>query len=131
MQAARDAMTAAQASANEEGKSSAGDKYETARAMGQLDRDMFARQYEQARQEMQVLDRLDQAQTFTTGALGALVKTSVGPFWLAVSAGPVTVEGQTVMVVSPRSPAGAALLGKRAGDRVTLAGRMAEVETVE
>ena len=39
---ARHAMTAAQESANEEGKSSAGDKYETGRAMAQIERDRHA-----------------------------------------------------------------------------------------
>jgi hypothetical protein len=63
MQAAWGAMQAAQASANEESKSSAGDKYETARAMGQLDRDMYARQYEQARQERVLIERIDPLHT--------------------------------------------------------------------
>ena len=49
MQTSLDAMNAAQESANGESKSSAGDKYETSRAMGHLDRDMHARMYQQTR----------------------------------------------------------------------------------
>jgi hypothetical protein len=37
-------MESAQQSANSEEKSSAGDKYETSRAMGHLEKDMHARQ---------------------------------------------------------------------------------------
>ena len=51
---AETAMQAAQASANEETKSSAGDKYETGRAMAQNDRDMYARQFLQLKQELQI-----------------------------------------------------------------------------
>ena len=48
---AQTAMQNAQDSANNENKSTAGDKYETARAMGQLDRDMNAKQLKEAQQE--------------------------------------------------------------------------------
>lgn len=81
MQASWNAMQAAQASANEESKSSAGDKYETARAMGQLDRDMYARQYEQARQERVLIERIEPLHTPLHVSLGALV-TQVWDFFL-------------------------------------------------
>ena len=67
------AMEAAKNSANEEGKSSAGDKYETARAMGQLDREMNGRMYEQAHQERLLLDKIDPQTVFSKVAFGALV----------------------------------------------------------
>ena len=44
---AQQAMDAAQQSANQEEKSSAGDKYETGRAMAQLERDKAATQVEE------------------------------------------------------------------------------------
>jgi transcription elongation GreA/GreB family factor len=115
MQVAYYAMQAAQASANEEGKSSAGDKYETARAMGQIERDMHARQYEKLRIERQVLDRIDPEKSFVRVALGALVQTSTGWFWVAVSLGAMIVQEQQVMVVSVSSPIGSALMGKEVG----------------
>lgn len=122
MHTAHAAMQAAQASANEEGKSSAGDKYETARAMGQLDRDMHARQYETARQERQLLDRLAEAPPADRVSAdrvvpGSLVRTSVGWFAVAVSAGKLVVDGQELIAVSAQSPVGAVLLGKRVGER--------------
>jgi transcription elongation GreA/GreB family factor len=127
MHTAHGAMQAAQASANEEGKSSAGDKYETARAMGQLDRDLHARQYETARQERQLLDRL--ADTPPAGRVvpGSLVRSSAGWFALAVSAGKLVVDGQNVIAVSAQSPVGAALLGKRVGEGFSFAKKSAEV----
>ncbi|MFN8353275.1 MAG: GreA/GreB family elongation factor [Spirosomataceae bacterium] len=123
LQTAWDAMQAAQASANEEGKSSAGDKYETARAMGQLDRDMYGRQYEQVRQERLLLEKIQETERHTTAGFGALVQTSAGWYCLAVSVGIVTQDGEKVMVVSPQSPIGQALLGKKAGDSFSFRGK--------
>ena len=122
MQNAWTAMQAAQASANSESKSSAGDKYETARAMGQLDRDMHARMYEQARQERTMVERIDLTTAFQKGAFGALLHTTMGIFFLAVSIGKLTIDGNTTMVISPQSPVGALLVGKQQGDTFTFRG---------
>ncbi len=116
MKIAFDAMMAAQASANEEGKSSAGDKYETARAMGQIERDMHARQYENIKQERAILDKLNIDLVFARVGLGALVKTSIGTFFISVSVGAVQIENQKILCVSAQSPIGALLVGKNLGD---------------
>ncbi|WP_247233907.1 transcription elongation factor [Telluribacter sp. SYSU D00476] len=125
------AMEAAQASANEQSKSSVGDKYETARAMGQLDRDMYARQYEQARQERLVLDRINETEVLTRVALGSLVRTTAGQFFVAVSVGPVTLDGTTVMAVSLASPIGKLLMGKGAGESFQFQGKTHRIEAIE
>ncbi|HAK80087.1 MAG TPA: transcription elongation factor [Runella sp.] len=116
VQAAQEAMQNAQDSANEETKSSAGDKYETGRAMAQIERDRHAQLFDQLRQERAVLDRIDPDFVFQRVGLGALVTTSVGVFFVSVSAGMVVVEGQKVIAMSPQSPLGASLMGKQAGD---------------
>lgn len=116
VQAAQEAMQNAQDSANEETKSSAGDKYETGRAMAQIERDRHAQLFDQLRQERAVLDRIDPDFEFQRVGLGALVMTSVGVFFVSVSAGMVVVEGQKVIAMSPQSPLGASLMGKQAGD---------------
>ena len=62
-------------------------------------------------------------------ALGALVVTeedgAEGVLWLAPYGGGSRLAGDRVQVVTPRSPLGRALVGKRAGDEceVALAGR--------
>ena len=130
MQASWNAMQAAQASANEESKSSAGDKYETARAMGQLDRDMYARQYEQARQERVLIERIEPLHTPLHVSLGALVHTSMGFFFIAVSLGSIKVQGETVMVVSAQSPIGALLMGKVVGDSFDFRGKKHQIQQI-
>jgi len=119
MQVAWAAMEAAQESANDQGKSSMGDKYETSRSMGQLDRNMHARQYEQARQERLILEKIE-SDTPARGlvvrsSVGSLLETTAGWFFIAVSLGAVKIENETVIAVSSSSPVGASLLGKEAG----------------
>ncbi len=130
METAWNAMQAAQASANEESKSSAGDKYETARAMGQLDRDMFARQFEQARHEMLSLQRIQTGVEATAVIIGSLVDTTMGLFFIAVSLGSLTVEGKKIMVVSPQSPIGQLLMGKKIGESFNFRGQACTIKSL-
>lgn len=114
MQVAYQAMKAAQESANSETKSSAGDKYETGRAMGQIERDMHAHQYEKLRRERELVERIDPKAVFERVGIGALIKTTAGFFFIANSMGIVKIENQNLMVVSAQSPIGILLMGKKA-----------------
>jgi transcription elongation GreA/GreB family factor len=127
---AYEAMQAAQASANSEGKSSAGDKYETGRAMGQIERDLNAHQYEKLKRERQTLDRIDIGLAPTRVAVGSLVSTSVGTFWIAVSLGILTIESRQVMVVSAASPVGQALMGLQVGAEFMFQQRKAVITSI-
>jgi transcription elongation GreA/GreB family factor len=124
------AMEAAKNSANEEGKSSAGDKYETARAMGQLDREMNGRMYEQARQERLLLDKIDPQTVFSKVAFGALVETSMGVFFVTIGVGIVEFEGKNVMAISPQSPIGQVIVGKMIGDSFDFRGKMQKIISI-
>lgn len=124
------AMEAAKNSANEEGKSSAGDKYETARAMGQLDREMNGRMYEQARQERLSLDKINTETTFTKISFGALTETSMGYFFVSIGAGIIDIDGKKFMAISPQSPIGEAIAGKFAGDSFDFRGKIHKIISV-
>ncbi len=115
---AQKAMDAAQSSANEETKSSAGDKYETGRAMAQNDRDMYARQLHEAQAELGILESINPAAQYQKVGLGSLVETSIGFLFLAVSVGVIKLRNTNVMVLSPESPLGKAVLGQAKGASV-------------
>lgn len=123
MQTSYEAMEAAKNSANEEGKSSAGDKYETARAMGQLDREMNGRMYEQARQERLSLDKIDTESLFTKVAFGALVETTMGYFFVAIGAGIIDLDVKKFMTISPQAPIGQLIMGKTAAETFDFRGK--------
>lgn len=119
IETAKLAMEAAQESANSESKSSAGDKYETGRAMAQLERDRHAQLLAQARNMEQELIRVNVEKPYETIQPGSLVKTNRGSFFISISAGKLTVAGVDYFAVSPASPIATILSGHKAGDAVT------------
>lgn len=130
MQTSFDAMEAAKNSANEEGKSSAGDKYETARAMGQLDREMNGRMYEQARQERLSLDKIDTETLYTKVSFGALVETTMGYFFVSIGAGIVELNQTKFMVLSQEAPIGQIILGKTVNDTFEFRGKSHKIVSI-
>jgi transcription elongation GreA/GreB family factor len=116
---AQEAMASAQESANSESKSSAGDKYETGRAMAQLERDRHAQLLAEARKVEQELTRLNIEKTYETVQPGSLVMTNRGTFFISISAGKLTIDTIDYFAVSPASPIATTLSGHKAGDAVT------------
>jgi hypothetical protein len=110
------AMDDAQSAANSEEKSSAGDKYETARGMAQLNKEMFAGQLQSHRAQLGKLKLCDPSPLFTTLKPGALAATGAGYFFIATGLGKILFEQQTVWVISPDAPVSAALAGRKKGD---------------
>ena len=127
---ATEAMRAAQESANSESKSSAGDKYETGRAMAQLERDRHAQLLADAQRMLQELQHIDLAPTAVIRA-GSLVKTTRGTFFISISAGRISLDGIDYMAVSAASPIGTALRGKRVGDTAVFNNTRYVVEVIE
>src|SRR5579864_2189317 len=72
---AREAMDQAQEAANSEEKSSAGDKYETGRAMGQLQKEMHSRQLAAYAKEVKALQSVVTDRLCDRGVAGAFVQT--------------------------------------------------------
>ena len=115
---ARGAMQQAQDAANSEEKSSAGDKYETGRAMGHLQKDMHARQLAAAIQELALLQAVPTETHYREGAPGAVLEVEGMIFFISVGLGKQQVEGQTVLFLSPQAPLAKLLLGKHAGESI-------------
>lgn len=113
-----------------EGKSSAGDKHETGRAM--IDQALQHIELQRAKTAKMLADaRSLSSSPCDTVRAGALVKAAGGWFLLAVSWGKLTLQGgESVAVVSPISPVAQAMLGKRVGDTFELNGRNSSVEWV-
>lgn len=119
----KQAMDDAQAAANEEGKSSAGDKYETGRAMAQIERDKAAQQLDEALKLKNILDGLDASIANESIRLGSVVETSGANFYLAISAGKFLIDGREFLIISPYSPIGKLLLNLKAGDTFRFNGK--------
>lgn len=111
------AIQFAQASANEETKSSAGDKYETGRAMAQLEIEKNSAQLSEAQKLKQILLQLNQDKLTETVQSGSLVITNHGRFYISASVGQFKIEEETYFTVSPYSPIAQKLLRLKVGDR--------------
>ncbi len=110
------AMLDAQESANSEDKSSAGDKYETGRAMSQIARDMNAKQLVAAKNDLANLLLIDANLVYSKVQKGALIQTQNNQLILiATSIGMIDFEGQKIAVVSVSAPIASALINKTIG----------------
>ncbi|PUZ29953.1 hypothetical protein DCM91_00265 [Chitinophaga costaii] len=124
---ARAAMAHAQQAANSEEKSSAGDKYETGRAMGHLEKDMHARQLASAMAELATLSAIDVQTLYNTVAAGAVIHTRTAIFFMAAGLGRQRVNGQDVFFLSPSAPLAVLLLQKEAGAHFPFNGTTATI----
>jgi len=110
------AMLEARESANSEEKSSAGDKYETSRAMGHLAQEMQSKQLEDARQELEWINRLNSTTLYNNVSTGAVVICSHFIFYISSGLGHIEFENQKITLLSPKAPIANLLHQKKKGD---------------
>lgn len=116
------AMAEAKSAANNDTKSSAGDKHETARAMAQLEQEKLGSQLLQTQKQLETLRKLN-TQLSNKGEAGALLQCNNFYFFIAISLGKIIYKGKEIQVISPASPIGTALLNKKTGDSFVLNGK--------
>jgi len=100
---------------NSETKSSAGDKHETGRAMLQLEMEKASQQLIGINEMKATLAKINLDSSVNV-KLGSLIITNNAHYFLAISAGEIKIENQVYYAISPISPIGRLLLGKRVGD---------------
>jgi transcription elongation GreA/GreB family factor len=127
---AEEAIRMAQQSANEEGKSSAGDKYETGRAMAQLEIEKASGQLAEGNKLKQALELVPVDVPGQVVKSGSLVITSQGNYFISIAAGKLAIDNQTWFAISAGSPLGAILIGKKEGDVVKMMGKEIVVEKI-
>ncbi|PHS03741.1 MAG: 3-oxoacyl-ACP synthase [Kordia sp.] len=104
-----------QESLQSETKSSAGDKHETGRAMLQLEREKAGNQLADIQKQQELFSRVVIDTSSDVARLGSIIITDKGAYFLAISAGAIVAEGNTYYAISPSSPIGKILLGKKNG----------------
>jgi len=106
-----------QESLQSETKSSAGDKHETGRAMLQLEREKAGNQLIDIQKQQELFSRVVIDTSSDVARLGSLVTTDKGAYFLAISVGAITIDEKTYYAISPSSPIGSVLLGKKMGEK--------------
>lgn len=120
---AQEAMQHAQQAANMEEKSTAGDKYETGRAMAHLEKEKAATQLAEANKLKEVLYKIHPEIATPKTSLGSVIFTDNGNYYLAISAGKLQVGDQEFLALSPASPLGSQLINRVVGDKVSFQGK--------
>jgi hypothetical protein len=110
------AMLEARESANSEEKSSAGDKYETSRAMGHLAQEMQSKQLEDARQELDFINRLNVDSLCSSVSNSAVVICHDFVFFISLGLGQTELQNIRITFLSPKAPIAALLYHKKKGD---------------
>jgi len=123
IKAAKAAIEQAQQAANQEEKSSAGDKYETGRAMGHLQKDMHARQLSEQEKEWATLLSVPVDALYRDVRAGVFIRSEEIGFFMAAGLGRQTIDGISVFFLSPQAPLAKILEGKKAGDHFSFNGK--------
>lgn len=114
-------------SRDNESKSTAGDKYETGRAMMQQAQQQQEIQVQTSVNLLQHLRTLRTEKVAMEVGLGSLVETNQGLFYLAIGLGEIQYEDTVVHVVSMASPLAQLLANKKKGDVFELRDRSYEI----
>jgi transcription elongation GreA/GreB family factor len=113
-----------------ETKSSAGDKHETGRAMLQLEMEKAGQQLAAVQQMQQTLAKINSSKQSTNIALGSVIKTSSAYYFLSISAGELTIKETVYFAISPSSPIGKLLMGKKVEDTFIWRGKEIKIDRV-
>ncbi len=116
LQAIQKQIVEIQESLTSETKSSAGDKHETGRAMLQLEREKAGVQLSEIQKQQDTLAKVNILKTSETICLGSVVYTSKSNYFIAISAGEIKINDEFFYAISPITPIGKLLLGKRRDD---------------
>ncbi len=124
---ARTAIHQLQEAKNNDTKSSAGDKYETGRAMIQMELDKAEFQLHNANQLKKDIQIVSAETPHEIIRNGSLVLTNWGVYFIAVALGKIIFQNQEIVVFSLASPIAQLLKDKSVGERVEFNNRTYEV----
>ena len=96
-------------------KSSAGDKYETSRAMSQQEIDKLMVQIQEIKRQLALIPSLEALAASVSIQNGSFVSTSMGDFFIGLPIGQLHLAGTTVFCISATSPLAQQLLGLTVG----------------
>lgn len=112
---AKQAMNEAQESAMEYDESSEDNMVDSYREEMQNKRDMFARQVENALEDLALLQKVAIEATETI-QFGSVVVTEQQKLFVSISLGQVKIDGDTYIALSPSAPLYKILQGKKKGE---------------
>ena len=116
LQTVEETIVSHQKALQSETKSSAGDKHETGRAMLQLEMEKASQQLNGVAQMKEVLAKLNINYTSSNVCLGSVVVTTSANYFVSISVGMLIIDNKKYFAISPSSPIGKLILGKKVGE---------------
>ena len=99
--------------------------------MAQLDKEQHARRLGMITENQQRLARIDARSSYDEVCEGALIKTNIGHFFIAINIGSFLINGTEYQTISLESPIGKALEDHEEGDRIRFGKREITILGVE
>ena len=132
IQLSKDQINSINQSKSSATKSSAGDKHETSRAMMERELVMAKSQHQKSQQQKLDIENLQKSAISTENiGIGSFIHTTTGYFILGIGLGKIEVEGSICFAISPASPIGKNLLGKKVGDSFEFNGSIIEIISIK
>ena len=117
------AIASVKESRDNETKSSAGDKHETARAMMQIEMVQNEEQLSKAIHLQNEYSKIKLEKEYNKVEMGSLVFTNHENYFISVGIGKIVIENEIFYAVSLASPIGMFLKDKKPGDKGNFQGR--------
>ena len=114
-----------------EGKSSAGDKYETSREMMSEEWNKLSNQLKEFKQQKDTLKLAKNREGSKRAQLGCLVKTSASNYFISIPAGKMELDQEVFYAVGANSPVARLLMGKTEGEEFEFNGIKNKILSVE
>lgn len=123
-------IDAAKESRNGETKSTVGDKYETARAMADIEIRKNQNQLNKWVHQRNDLQKIAVSYTHESAGYGSVIITNESNYFIAVGIGKVHLGGELFLAVSLASPMGNILKDKKTGDSFRFNGTDIKIEQI-
>lgn len=132
MSALKEIMQDLQEAVFAETKSTAGDKHETARAMGQIELENNQRQLQEMIHQQEILLQIDPNKPLRTVSLGSVVHTNRGNFFISAPLGKVvTNAGDEFHAISAGSPLAKIMWNHKRSEEVLFDAQILVIHQVE
>lgn len=116
--------------AQNDAKGSAGDKHETALSMMHIEQERLTAKLREFVDQKAILLKIDPEAKSDRVVLGSLVKANNILLYVSAALPKITVDGKTILAVSPQSPLGTEVLGNLAGHSFTIHNTSYRIESV-
>jgi hypothetical protein len=122
LDAFHDMVAALTDGAANDAKGSAGDKHETALSMMHIEQEKLNHKIAEFLEQQAVLDRINPDNTSHKIVLGSLVIANGIHLFVSAALPKISIDGNSIIALSPKSPLGSVMLGKEVGETFAVNG---------